>query len=360
MKIIRIEKYKRIPFFDGLNMYWFLFFGGVICLIVVILYFQSIEKKKIIAAQRRNRSLHSSTLVTFDDETDRKDKIERAMSGNITAQLALGADLELVDQNGAIKWYLKAAEQNSQQAFYALVRLYDDNYDDPNSSEKSKYWAARLGDSKGLQESSLILGKLYLEGVGCDKNIDFGTQIITDLALKDNLKAQLFLAQWYQKLQDGHPEGFYWMLKAAYKDDAKAMVTVSSCYYHGIGTKKNIYKAIYWSERGGELKSPESQLRSAQYNQKISSSHNAVAYIWAYLAVANGYEEAHSLKNDLEASLPLENLLTIQNVARKLHGLMNEKPVKKHSVIRLLNKFYVRENYFPPEDINDECAMYTD
>ena len=137
------------------------------------------------------------------------------------------------------------------------------------------------------------------------------------------------------------------------------MVTVSSCYYHGIGVEKNIYKAIYWTERGGELKVPESQLRSAQYNQKISSSHNAVAYIWAYLAVANGYEEAHSLKNDLEASLPLENLLTIQNVARKLHGLMDEKPVKKHSVIRLLNKFYVRENYFPTEDINDECAMYT-
>ena len=327
----------------------------------MILHFQSVEKKKVLATQRRsNYSSSSTTAVIFDDETDRKDKIERASKGNITAQLALGADLELVDQNGAIKWYLKAAEQNSQQAFYALVRLYDDNYDDPESSEKSKYWAARLGDSKGKQGSTFKLGKLYLEGVGCEKNIELGTQTITDLALKDHLVAQLFLAQWYQKLQDGHPEGFYWILRAAYQDDPKAMVTVSSCYYHGIGVKKNIYKAIYWTERGGELKVPESQLRSAQYNQKISSSHNAVAYIWAYLAVANGYEEAHSLKNDLEASLPLENLLTIQNVARKLHGLMNEKPVKKHSVIRLLNKFYVRENYFPTEDINDECAMYTD
>ncbi|OCH16578.1 hypothetical protein A6E05_16215 [Aliivibrio sp. 1S165] len=339
-------------------MYWFLFFGSVICLIIVVLHFQSIEQEKRAAAQRKNRSLTSSSPVTFDEDVDRKDKIERAKNGNITAQLALGADLELVDQNGAIKWYLKAAEQNSQQAFYALVRLYDDNYDDPNSSEKSKFWAARLGDSKGQQEATLTLGKFYLEGIGCDKDIDIGTQTITNLALKNNLKAQLFLARWYQKLQNGHPEGFYWMLRAAYQDDAKAMVTVSSCYYHGIGVKKNVYKAIYWSERGGELKSPESQFRSAQYNQKISSSHNAVAYIWAYLAVANGYEDAHSLKNDLEASLPLENLLTIQNVARKLHGLMDEKPVKKHSVIRLLNKFYVRENHFPPEDINDECAMY--
>lgn len=325
----------------------------------MILHFQSVEKKKVLAAQRRSNYSSSSPIVIFDDETDRKDKIERASKGNITAQLALGADLELVDQNGAIKWYLKAAEQNSQQAFYALVRLYDDNYDDPESSEKSKYWAARLGDSKGKQGSTFKLGKLYLEGLGCEKNIELGTQTITDLALKDHLVAQLFLAQWYQKLQDGHPEGFYWMLRAAYQNDPKAMVTVSSCYYHGIGVEKNIYKAIYWTERGGELKVPESQLRSAQYNQKISSSHNAVAYIWAYLAVANGYEEAHSLKNDLEASLPLENLLTIQNVARKLHGLMDEKPVKKHSVIRLLNKFYVRENYFPTEDINDECAMYT-
>lgn len=345
--------------FDDIYMYWFLFFTGVICLIVMILHFQSVEKKKVLAAQRRSNHSSSSPIVIFDDETDRKDKIERASKGNITAQLALGADLELVDQNGAIKWYLKAAEQNSQQAFYALVRLYDDNYDDPESSEKSKYWAARLGDSKGKQGSTFKLGKLYLEGLGCEKNIELGTQTITDLALKDHLVAQLFLAQWYQKLQDGHPEGFYWMLRAAYQNDPKAMVTVSSCYYHGIGVEKNIYKAIYWTERGGELKVPESQLRSAQYNQKISSSHNAVAYIWAYLAVANGYEEAHSLKNDLEASLPLENLLTIQNVARKLHGLMDEKPVKKHSVIRLLNKFYVRENYFPTEDINDECAMYT-
>ena len=345
--------------FDDIYMYWFLFFTGVICLIVMILHFQSVEKKKVLAAQRRSNYSSSSPIVIFDDETDRKDKIERANKGNITAQLSLGADLELVDKNGSIKWYLKAAEQNSQQAFYSLVRLYDDNYDDPESGEKSKYWAARLGDSKGKQSSTLRLGKFYLEGVGCEKDVELGIQTITTLALKDNLEAQLFLAQWYQKLQDGHPEGFYWILRAAYQDDPKAMVTVSSCYYHGIGVKKNIYKAIYWTERGGELKVPESQLRSAQYNQKISSSHNAVAYIWAYLAVANGYEEAHSLKNDLEASLPLENLLTIQNVARKLHGLMDEKPVKKHSVIRLLNKFYVRENYFPTEDINDECVMYT-
>ena len=345
--------------FDDIYMYWFLFFAGVTCLIVMILHFQSVEKKKVLTAQRRSNYRSSSAPVTFDDEIDRKDKIERANKGNITAQLALGADLELVDQNGSIKWYLKAADQNSQQAFYALVRLYDNNYDDPESNEKSKYWAARLGDSKGKQSSTFRLGKYYLEGTGCEKDIELGTKTITTLALKDHLKAQLFLAQWYQKLQDGHPEGFYWMLKAAYQDDPKAMVTVSSCYYHGIGTKKNIYKAIYWTERGGELKSPESQYRSAEYNQKVSSSHNAVAYIWSYLAVANGHEEAHNLKNDLEAALPLEILLTIQNVARKLHVLMDEKPVKKHSVIRLLNKFYVRENYLPPEDINDECTMYT-
>ncbi|MDD9155515.1 tetratricopeptide repeat protein [Aliivibrio sp. S4TY2] len=325
----------------------------------MIWHFHSVDKKRLTRARCKQHDLHASTPATFDDEADRQDKINRANSGNITAQLALGADLELIVQNGAIKWYLKAAEKNSQQAFYALVRLYDDNYDDPEACEKSKYWAARLGDSTGKQSSTFILGKLYLEGLGCEKDIELGLKTITTLALNDHLEAQLFLAQWYQRQQEGHPEGFYWMLRAAYQDDPKAMVTVSSCYYHGIGVKKDIYKAIYWTERGGELKSPESQYRSAQYNQKVSSSHNAVAYIWAYLSAANGHEEAHSLKNDLEASLPLENLLTIQNVARKLHVLMDEKPVKKHSVIRLLNKFYVRENYLPTEDINDECAIYT-
>lgn len=342
-------------------MYWFLFLGGsVICLIVFIMHFQAVEKKRVLTANKRRRFDNQSTMVEFDSDTDRKDKIERAIKGNLTAQLALGADLELVDQNGSIKWYLKAAEQRSQQAYYALVRLYDNNYDDHDAKEKSGYWDAVLGDSKGDVVSSLLLGKMYLEGKGCEKSIETGTKIITTLALNNDLSAQWFLAQWYQKLENGHPEGFYWMLRAAYQDDPKAMVTVSSCYYHGIGTPQNIYKAIYWSERGGELKSPEAQLRSSQYNQNISSSHNAVAYIWAYLAVANGYEEAHSFRNELEQILPLENLLTIQNVARKLHGLMDEKPVKKHSVIRLLNKFYVREHYLPPEDINEECNMYTD
>ncbi|CED71702.1 membrane protein [Aliivibrio wodanis] len=340
-------------------MYVFLFFSSVIFLIAVILHFQSIEKKKMLIVKQRKNSTYNS-VVTLDHDTDRQDKIERAKSGNLTAQLALGADLELIDQNSAIKWYLAAAEQNSQQAFYALVRLYDENYDDPEANEKLAFWTAKLGESRGEMPASLTLGKLYLEGKGCEKNLELGIQIITKLALKDYLDAQFFLAQWYQKHEDGHPEGFYWMLRAAYQDDQKAMITVSSCYYHGIGTTKDVFKAIYWSERGGELKNPESQLRSAQYNQKISSSHNAVAYIWAYLAVANGYEEAHSLKNDLEASLPLENLLTIQNVARKLHGLMSEKEVKKHAVIRLLNKFYVRDNYFPPENIDDECAMYVE
>ena len=98
-------------------MYWFLFFGSVICLIIVVLHFQSIEQEKRAAAQRKNRSLTSSSPVTFDEDVDRKDKIERAKNGNITAQLALGADLELVDQNGAIKWYLKAAEQIASKLF---------------------------------------------------------------------------------------------------------------------------------------------------------------------------------------------------------------------------------------------------
>lgn len=354
-KIIRIAFQKMCSFFDDRDMYWLLFFITTVCVCLMVFHAQTAKKKKKLMI-RQNYPRHP--VVSFDDEANKQDKIQRAKNGCLNAQLSLGADLELTDQKGAIHWYLKAAEQNSQQAFYALIRLFDVNYEDPDAPEKSEYWAARLGDSQRDINASLTLGKLYLIGRGCEKNIELGKKVITKLALDNHLDSQFFLAHWYQSQQDGHPEGFYWMLKAAYQGDPKAMATVSSCYYHGMGTEENVHKAIYWAERGGELKMAELQFRAAQYNHKVSAPNNAVAYIWAYLASENGSQNAHDFKNELESILPLENVLNIQNVARKLYAQMEEKPVKKHSVINVLNKYYERENYCPPEDIDEECNVY--
>lgn len=344
----------------------FLLLGSIIAapvLIFVMVKYSGMQQSKQASRQRRLDSQRKHKQIMQESrENEREEKRQKAEAGHLQAQLSLASDLEFIDPDGAIEWYKAAAEQDSDIAFHALVRLYDENFDDPNAKDKSLYWHARICAKKGDQESIYRLGRMYIEARGCEINTDLGIETITGVAEAGYMDAQIYLSNWYRSHQDKEfqTKAFYWTLKAAQQDDPKSMLALGKCYRKGTGVAPSPSKAIYWCERVAELKVAEAQYAAAVVNKGISASNNAIAYIWAYLAVSNGLAIANELRNELEQELPLENLLSIQNVARKLVMLMKDKEVKKHSVIKLLNKFYVRDGYFPSQNLEAEAGFVID
>lgn len=137
-----------------------------------------------------------------------------AEQGDPDAQISMArhyrnGDNDAQDYNEAIRWYQKAAAQNSTSAMLDLGLLYGYRLNAPALGFEWCRRAAELGN----REAQWRLGQMYEEGFG---------------AAKDPAQA----VYWYKKAD----------IPLAYKDLAR-------CYREGIGVPKDAAQAEYWQRK---------------------------------------------------------------------------------------------------------------
>ena len=66
---------------------------------------------------------------------------------------------------GAMRWYLRAAEMGSAQAQLALGKMFSSGADLPKNYGEAATWLRRSAE-QGLGESQLLLGLMYSNGIG--------------------------------------------------------------------------------------------------------------------------------------------------------------------------------------------------
>lgn len=165
-------------------------------------------------------------------------------AGNMSAQLMLGA---LYNKGGAIPrddqkavvWFQKAAQQGNPEAQYQLGSLYE-NSQLPQSYSDAIAWYERAAQ-KGSAKAQVRLGHIYNRGLGVSQNISEAVLWYGKAALQNHPEAQYSLGLMYAQGK-GFPKNdqlaIGWLTKSAAQGFADAELFLGDIYLTGASTHK--------------------------------------------------------------------------------------------------------------------------
>lgn len=328
--------------------------GAISLLLVVIWMFSLSAKKKREQAEKIAREAAYRKAMLAARERESQERIYKAETGHVPTQLFLAKEAESHNLREALHWYERASLADNEIAMYSMVRLCEKHSEHPVLKLKSKYWQkvieARGGDKHAQFEAGLCL----LKGLGVEQNIDAAITMIEEVANDDIIDAQLYMGDWCVAESNPNPNPLAsaeWHYRAAKLESIEGMVRLSNNYEKGIGVEQSFVRASYWLEVAAETGSGRAQYRAGELWAKVDTDHGyALSYIWFYLSAQFGYEPAKKRRDDISSKIEIDSIVGLQGVSKPILVRMKENKIKKHSVIKALNKMYKREAYFPDVD----------
>lgn len=182
------------------------------------------------------------------------------------------------------------------------------NKGDPASLSKLKS-SANTGDVK----AQLVLGIMYLQGSGVEKDARAGVSLIKDAAEQGDAKAQALMGSIYAEgavVQQDEVKALAWFQKAAEQGSSAAENALGVMYYTGSGTVKDNDKAAYWWRKAAA----QGNNNAEENLRKINGGGDSRAQQGAFSVV----EYADRLANNVNLNMPAcANLAqTIRNLGR--------------------------------------------
>ncbi len=211
----------------------------IICLIMALLVVGSADAQKKTRKKTSGKARTTATTKAspqqpvINGETKWKDKAE---AGDAEAQYQLAAYLDRAGRyDEALKWFLKAAEQDFPMAFFKLG------------------WRVRIQESPVYERMGITADSLYNKA----------HKLALPLAKNGNAWGQLVMGYLYEfgagGLAKNHEEAFKWFLKSAEQGNAEAQERVGCYYYYGLGIAKNKEEGVKWYRKAAEQGDPDAQ-----------------------------------------------------------------------------------------------------
>ncbi len=353
MSIIKkVTKFNRI--WCRMNWIQIAVVGLLILLAIVCINFffanqkqKKIEKRKELEESSYRRALAEARAA------ERQERVYKAQTGHISTQLFLAKEAEMSNFEEALHWYEMAANLNNSIAIRSVIRLCDSRRDNPELREKSTFWGKVVAAEEGGPEDKLALGIAFLQGKGVEANIEKGIALITEAAEANHIPAQLFIADWYVAEANPQPNAKLaaeWNLRAAMLDNVEAQIRIGKQYAEGRGVAVDPKKATYWLEVAAESGDAKAQYFAGEMGADTNEKGNSIAYIWLWLAAKNGIEAAVSRRDHVGHLVGVDAVIGLQSMAKPLYEKMSKGKLKKHAIIKSLDKLYQRESYFPDEN----------
>ncbi|GES81546.1 kinase-like domain-containing protein [Rhizophagus clarus] len=226
-----------------------------------------------------------------------------AKQGYIISQLCLGILYEKVkkDLDKSIHWIEKAAKKANKIAQLYLSKYY---YYGTGEKDCNKLfeWCEKSA-KQGCYSAIFILGHLYLEGIGTEKNLKKSLNFIEKEAKIGNEHAQFYLGRFYEDgivVKKNLVKAFKWFEEAANNGNKHAQLVLG--YYLERGKvirpgmlQKDIKEAIGWYEKSAEQENGHAQCclgflyeKGEEIDQDLEK-----AFYWYKKAVESGYLVAH-------------------------------------------------------------------
>ncbi|KAA6182479.1 protein kinase [Thiohalocapsa marina] len=170
----------------------------------------------------------------------------------------------------AVKWYLKAAEQGHPIAQFNLAQMYEHGEGTPKSQADADHWykqsllSFKTLAAEGNASAENMVGEMYLEGLGVNKDVGKALQWFRKAADKGSPEAQLNIGYIYDLGLVGVEddlEAVRWYRKAADQEYPEAENMLGRMYQEGEGVEQDMSAAVSWFR-----KAAEKNLAVAQYN----------------------------------------------------------------------------------------------
>lgn len=177
---------------------------------------------------------------------------------------------------------------------------------------------------KGHIDAQVIMGNLYVRGLGVEEDFDKATFFFRKAAENGDRVAQYNLGYCYEtSIYSNKREAFNWYLKAATQGDADAQNNVGLFYYYGIGVNQDYTQAFKWF------------LKSANGNSSFASKYLGRCYEYGY-GVQTNYQKAVDwyAKADVLALTEERDLGTVNPKDLKLWPFFYNGVIAKHEVER--------------------------
>ncbi len=193
-----------------------------------------------------------------------------------------------VEQNykEAMKWYLKAAEQDSSLAQSTIGYMYDLGLGvEQNYKEAMKWYlkAAEQGDAR----AQCAIGEMYNLGEGVEQN---------------------------------YKEAMKWFLKAVEQSFAYAQKNIGYMYEKGMGVLQNYQESMVWYLKAAEQGDADAQHKIGLFysNGEVVEKDLIKAYAWFNLAAAGGHKKSAGIRSKILKEIQPNQITQAQKLSKKL------------------------------------------
>lgn len=231
-----------------------------------------------------------------------------------------------IDEQKAVKYWSKAAEQNYAFAEFRLGEVYGDDGSGngtgtiPPDPVKAMKWLERSA-SHGNPLAKCALGQVYelaFNGVTKDhaKAKRYFEECVGSLpvmARDGDADAELILALLYENgwgLPVDKAEAFKLRLRNAQRGFPGGEAYVALCYYHGIGVTRNLAESVKWMSVAADHGQSLAQLWLGSFYAKGEGVPQDLvkAYLWLDLAVVQGVKQGTGPLAEISKSLTKNEL----------------------------------------------------
>ncbi|MBI1239783.1 MAG: sel1 repeat family protein [Alphaproteobacteria bacterium] len=159
------------------------------------------------------------------------------------------------DMRLALAWWQKSAKQGHVRAAHnmGLALIAGEPRGEAETLEPDFKGAAhwlRIGAEAGYANSLYTLGRLYLEGLGVERDTERAAQLVRDAAERGFTRAQFLLGKLYETGDgvDTDPESaIYWYREAASHGSAQAQTRMAESFALGQLVERNDVEALKWA-----------------------------------------------------------------------------------------------------------------
>ena len=196
--------------------------------------------------------------------------IQAAQKGDVAGQANIaefymeGKGIEKNEEE-ALKWYRKAAEQGDADSEYAIGQYYEC---DRNDIKLAIEWYKKAAE-QGHVDAQIKMKNCYGSGKGLKKDLTQAFEWAEKAAEQGDAQAQCYLGRCYKDglgVEADKNTAIEWYKKAAEQGDAEAQCELGKCYdifcaFNKLYIKKNEEKALEWYKKARDQGYSEAQYR---------------------------------------------------------------------------------------------------